>query len=111
MEALLNYSWPGNVRELRNAIEYASVLCPGGWIGKDHLPPKIALDNKLTSSNTRPSAAYWQEEREKLIHTLRRFRGNQSETARALGVSRVTIWKRIKKYEIDLAADIGRDAG
>ena len=111
MEALLNYSWPGNVRELRNAIEYASVLCPGGWIGKDHLPPKIALDNKLTSSNTRSSAAYWQEEREKLIHTLRRFRGNQSETARALGVSRVTIWKRIKKYEIDLAADIGRDAG
>ena len=111
MEALLNYSWPGNVRELRNAIEYASVLCPGGWIGKDHLPPKIALDNKLTSSNTRPSAAYWQEEREKLIHTLRRFRGNQSETARALGVSRVTILKLIKKYEIDLAAYIGRDAG
>jgi len=111
MEALLNYSWPGNVRELRNAIEYASVLCPGGWIGKDHLPPKIAMDNKLTSSNTRSSAAHWQEEREKLIHTLRRFRGNQSETARALGVSRVTIWKRIKKYEIDLVADIGRDAG
>ena len=111
MEVLLNYSWPGNVRELRNTIEYASVLCPGGWIGKDHLPPKITKDNKLTSSNTRSSATYWQEEREKLIQTLRRFRGNQSETARALGLSRVTIWKRIKKYEIDLAADLGRDAG
>ena len=109
MEALLNYSWPGNVRELRNAIEYASVLCPGGWIGKDHLPPKIIVGNKLVPSNTRSSAAYWQEERERLIHTLRRFRGNQSETARALGLSRVTIWKRIKKYEIDLAADLGRN--
>ena len=109
MEALLNYSWPGNVRELRNAIEYASVLCPGGWIGKDHLPPKIIVGNKLAPSNTRSSAAYWQEERERLIHTLRRFRGNQSETARALGLSRVTIWKRIKKYEIDLAADLGRN--
>ena len=109
MEALLNYSWPGNVRELRNAIEYASVLCPGGWIGKDHLPPKIILGNKLAPSNTRSSAAHWQEERERLIHTLRRFGGNQSETARALGLSRVTIWKRIKKYEIDLAADLGRN--
>jgi two-component system response regulator HydG len=111
MEALLNYSWPGNVRELRNTIEYASVLCPGGWIGKEHLPPKITMDNKITSSNTRSSTASWQEERENLINTLRRFKGNQSETARALGVSRVTIWKRIKKYEIDLAADIGRNAG
>ena len=111
MEALLNYYWPGNVRELRNTIEYASVLCPGGWIGKEHLPPKITMDNKITSSNTRSSTASWQEERENLINTLRRFKGNQSETARALGVSRVTIWKRIKKYEIDLAADIGRNAG
>ncbi len=106
MEALLTYSWPGNVRELRNTIEYASILCPGGWIGKEHLPPKITLDNKITSSNTRSSAASWQEERDNLINTLRRFKGNQSETARVLGVSRVTIWKRIKKYEIDLAAEL-----
>jgi len=106
MEALLNYSWPGNVRELRNTIEYASVLCPGGWIEKGHLPPRITRDNKLTSSNTRSSTASWQEERENLMNILRRFKGNQSEAARVLGVSRVTIWKRIKKYEIDLAAEL-----
>ncbi len=106
MEALLNYSWPGNVRELRNTIEYASVLCPGGWIGQEHLPPKITMANKIPSSNTRSGTASWQEERENLINTLRRFKGNQSETARVLGVSRVTIWKRIKKYEIDLAATL-----
>jgi len=106
MEALLNYSWPGNVRELRNTIEYASVLCPGGWIEKGHLPPRITRDNKITSSNTRSSTASWQEERENLMNILRRFKGNQSEAARVLGVSRVTIWKRIKKYEIDLAAEL-----
>lgn len=111
MEALLAYTWPGNVRELRNTIEYASILCPGGWIGKEHLPPKINMDPNIAPSNTRSSTASWQEERDKLIDTLRRFRGNQSETARALGVSRVTIWKRIKKYEIDLAADLVRSAG
>ena len=106
MEALLTYSWPGNVRELRNTIEYASVLCPGGWIGKEHLPPRITLNSNIPSSNTRSSTASWHEERENLINTLRRFKGNQSETARALGVSRVTIWKRIKKYEIDLTAEL-----
>jgi PAS domain S-box-containing protein len=36
MDALLGYTWPGNVRELRNTIEYAFVLCPGGWIGPVH---------------------------------------------------------------------------
>ena len=107
MEALLTYSWPGNVRELRNTIEYASVLCPGGWIGKEHLPPKIIMNSNMPTASPISSTVPWQEEREQLIHTLRRFRGNQSETARALGVSRVTIWKRIKKYNIDLAADLG----
>jgi transcriptional regulator of acetoin/glycerol metabolism len=69
------------------------------------------LDNKKASSITRSSTASWQEERENLINALRRFKGNQSETARVLGVSRVTIWKRIKKYEIDLAADLSRNKG
>ena len=110
MEALLTYSWPGNVRELRNTIEYASVLCPGGWIGKEHLPPKIALNSNMPNPNPVSITIPWQEEREQLIHALRRYGGNQSETARALGVSRVTIWKRIKKYNIDLAADLGRNA-
>jgi transcriptional regulator with PAS, ATPase and Fis domain len=106
MAVLLNYSWPGNVRELRNAIDYAAVLCPGGWIGTEHLPPKITMDNKKPPVNNRPSPASWHQERQKLIATLRRYGGNQSETARAIGVSRITIWKRVKKYEIDLAVDL-----
>ena len=69
------------------------------------------MNNKKASSITRSGTASWQEERENLINALRRFKGNQSETARVLGVSRVTIWKRIKKYEIDLAADLGRQEG
>src|SRR5210317_170567 len=60
MGALLTYSWPGNVRELRNTIEYASILCPGGWIGKEHLPPKINMERNIASSNTRSSTASWQ---------------------------------------------------
>ena len=108
MEALLTYSWPGNVRELRNAVEYAFVLCSGDWIGKEHLPPKIAMGNKRATVNHTTGSKSWEDERNHLIQTLRRVGGNQSEAARLLGVSRVTIWKRIKKYGIDLNADLGR---
>ncbi len=108
MEALLAYSWPGNVRELRNAVEYAFVLCSGDWIGKEHLPPKIAAGGKRAPAHHNAGSKSWEDERKHLIQTLRRVGGNQSEAARLLGVSRVTIWKRIKKYGIDLNADLGR---
>jgi transcriptional regulator of acetoin/glycerol metabolism len=106
MEALLAYLWPGNVRELRNAIEYAFVLCSGDWIGKEHLPPKIAAVGKRPATNHALSSISWEEERTNLVRTLRRVGGNQSEAARILGVSRVTIWKRIKKYGIDLNSEL-----
>ena len=110
MRLLLDYPWPGNVRELRNAIEYAFVLCSGNWINKEHLPPKITANNKRPLTNHHRSSTSWEEERKKLIDTLRRVKGNQSEAARILGVSRVTIWKRIKKYGIDLETDLTKNA-
>ncbi|MGD8883588.1 MAG: sigma 54-interacting transcriptional regulator [Desulfobacterales bacterium] len=111
MEALLTYSWPGNVRELRNAIEYAFVLCSGNWISKEHLPAKITANSKRPSTNHHQSAASWEEERKKLIQTLRQVGGNQSEAARILGVSRVTVWKRIKKYGINLEIELRQIVG
>ena len=106
MERLLIYPWPGNVRELRNAIEYAFVLCPSGEIDVQHLPPKITQASVVykPAVGSRPVD---QLEREKLIRILRQSGGNQSEAARLLGVSRVTVWKRIKKYGINLFTDIG----
>jgi len=106
METLFSYSWPGNIRELRNAIEYAFVLCSGNWINKEHLPPKITSNNKIPSVNQHRSAVSWKDGRKKMIDTLRQVGGNQSEVARILGVSRVTVWKRIKKYGIDLKTEI-----
>ena len=107
MEVLLAYHWPGNVRELRNAVEYAFVLCFGDWIAKEHLPPKIASGGKRTATIQAMGSKSWDEERANLVQTLRRVGGNQSEAGRLLGVSRVTIWKRIKKYGIDLNVDLG----
>jgi PAS domain S-box-containing protein len=106
MEALFTYHWPGNVRELRNVIEYAFVLCSGNWIGLEHLPPKMTTNGKKTATRTRRNAASWEKERTQLIDTLLRVDGNQSEAARILGVSRVTVWKRIKKYGVDLETEL-----
>jgi len=106
LEALTEYSWPGNVRELRNAIEYAFVLCQSGGIGVQHLPHKIAggdVDHHAACEMD-PDCA---KERDALINVLRNAGGNQSEAARMLGVSRVTVWKRMKRFGIDMKKDVG----
>ena len=105
MEKLMAYSWPGNVRELRNAIEYAFVLCSGGWIEAGHLPVKI-VHPETRASKISPEHPENTREREQLIRILRQVSGNQSEAARILEVSRVTIWKRIRKYGIDVHSEI-----
>lgn len=101
MDKLFAYLWPGNVRELRNAIEYAFVLCSGEWIGCEHLPHRIRCGEAPAACDSPPE---FHAEREKLIQVLRQAGGNRSEAARMLDVSRVTIWKRMKKYGIDPAA-------
>jgi len=106
MDALLDYEWPGNVRELRNTIEYAFVLCPSGWIDPEHLPHRITRRKPKITKNARTAAPIADPQRETLLEALRRTGGNQSEAARHLGVSRVTVWKRIKKFNVDLNRDL-----
>ncbi|MGD9226881.1 MAG: helix-turn-helix domain-containing protein, partial [Desulfobacterales bacterium] len=72
---------------------------------------KITANSKRPSTNHHQSAASWEEERKKLIQTLRQVGGNQSEAARILGVSRVTVWKRIKKYGINLEIELRQIVG
>ena len=105
MDLLSRYHWPGNVRELRNAMEYAFVLCHSGGIGKQHLPPKVIGHARECPSPGRDGQPQDQE-KETLIRVLRQVDGNQSEAGRILGVSRVTIWKRIKKFGIDVKREI-----
>ena len=106
LEAFTRYGWPGNVRELRNAIEYAFVLCQSGGIGLQHLPQRIVHGQVETETTCRLDPVCNQD-REALIDILRQAGGNQSLAARMLGVSRVTVWKRMKRYGIDIHRDVG----
>jgi transcriptional regulator with PAS, ATPase and Fis domain len=105
MEKMTVYNWPGNVRELRNAVEYAFVLCPSGGIGVRHLPPKV-LGDTLGCPLPHCPQGKGKLEKEELLQALRQSHGNQSEASRILGVSRVTVWKRIKKHGIDVKKEI-----
>ncbi len=102
LEALGRYHWPGNVRELKNAIEYAFVLCRDGLIRRRHLPEHIA-GSPPAQARGRTGRG---DQRQELIQALRQAGGNQTQAARLLGVSRMTVWKRMKKHGVNLKTDI-----
>ncbi|MFW5757977.1 MAG: helix-turn-helix domain-containing protein [Bacteroidota bacterium] len=125
MKILMEYDWPGNIRELQNAIEHAFVLVDGTTIESADLPPEIS---KKKSSFYSFTDLHWQvndkdykKDQEDKITTLKKSRTgrlnitkeqlekvltlyhhNQSKTAQHLGISRVALWKKIKKLGIDM---------
>ncbi len=107
MRIMVAYRWPGNIRELRNSIEYAFVLARGKSIGIEHLPEKIKnyeppSANSMKKEENKGVVRVGQTEKEMLIDALQQADGNQTKAAEILGVSRITVWKRIKKYGIKL---------
>ena len=100
MDFLTHYHWPGNVRELINVIEYAFVVSSGGVITRSDLP-EMSLTPLITSSPNQGSRTV-QREKERLIEALIMADGKREAAARILGVSRQTVWSRIKKYGIDV---------
>ncbi|MBI4793477.1 MAG: sigma 54-interacting transcriptional regulator [Deltaproteobacteria bacterium] len=107
LDLISQYNWPGNVRELMNAIEYAFVLCPGGEILPEHLPAYFASQTKMLNIPLVKSQLHkTEDERQRLLTALKATNGNKSEAARILGVSRVTLWKYLKKYQIEVSRNI-----
>jgi two-component system response regulator HydG len=100
MDILMQYAWPGNVRELKSAFEYACVTCNENLIRPIHLPPAIVNQNH--KSATPPKKSFNREEIKKieLIEALTETGGNQSSAADLLGISRVTVWNRMRRYGI-----------
>ncbi|MCU0614406.1 MAG: sigma 54-interacting transcriptional regulator [Desulfobacterales bacterium] len=102
LEHFMAYPWPGNVRELKSAMEYAFVVAESGLIGRTHLPPNIFHSGGAVFMDQQGAAPGEVAEKRDLIEALRRSGGNQSKAARILGINRVTVWNRMKKYGIDL---------
>jgi transcriptional regulator with PAS, ATPase and Fis domain len=98
MDALVNYWWPGNVRELKGAFEYAFVTCQETMIKPHHLPLNIIHKKTSIEAGKQPSFNREEIKKIELMETLKKTNGNQSEAARILGVTRVTIWNRMKRF-------------
>lgn len=102
MAVLMDYHWPGNIRELRGVLEYAFVVAETGLIGREHLPAQLTRPDPDRQKPQPAPATASTEEKTALIEALTACRGNQSKAARMLGVNRVTVWHRVKKYGIDI---------
>jgi len=105
MDKMLRYPWPGNVRELMNAVERAVVLSRSEYIDVTDLPFSIQDHEGEEASSTDTiiaSSGMPLEEVEKrtILKTLEATRGNKSEAARRLGITRKTLHKKLKKYGV-----------
>jgi two-component system response regulator HydG len=103
LELLKSYPWPGNVRELQNAIERAINLASGREITPADLPTTLTVQTWAGPESARagpqPMA---DDERRRLIAALEQSRWNQGKAALALGMSRTTLWRKLREYQIEV---------
>ena len=100
MEQLMTYSWPGNIRELKSAFEYAFVTCQESMIQPHHFPPDIYKRSNPLKTFEKSPLNRGEKKKRQLIDALKQTGGNQSKAAEILGVTRVTVWNRMKRYGI-----------
>jgi PAS domain S-box-containing protein len=102
--ALSAYRWPGNVRELQNVLEFAALRAGAGEIDVAHLPDEVVRPpggpSPGLAAPPRPPARGAALDRERLVEALAASGWNRAEAARRLGISRVTLWKRLKQLGI-----------
>jgi transcriptional regulator with PAS, ATPase and Fis domain len=98
MALLQQYSWPGNIRELERVLEHAFVFVKGAIISREHLP-------ELKSPLARPAAPRTSFEEEppaseilSIQKALKKARGKREAAARLLGISRSSLWRKMKDY-------------
>lgn len=104
MEALVDYGWPGNVRQLENVLERAVILRKAGLIQPCDLPDEVVHARRSQSADAR---SLEEVERDHILRLLQECDGNQSRVARILGISRRTVYRKLRSW--GLATDNGAD--
>ena len=102
-ETLLQYHYPGNIRELENILEYSTIICKNSQIEPRHFPPYLLRDKEQAPPRGEaeaPATDMRKMEKEELLQALKTSRWNRQAAAATLGISRTTLWRKLRKYQI-----------
>jgi DNA-binding NtrC family response regulator len=106
MERITAYDWPGNVRDLENAIQSGMILTPDGIIQTTHLPLRVKgyeqadTTTVIRTENNSIREMNAQVEKEVILEALKKHNYNRTLTAEDLGISRKTLFNKMKRYEL-----------
>ncbi len=113
LRMLVDYHWPGNVRELKNFAQAITLYADGSVISRHHVEEYFGTRlgggtvplqyGTATAGGVRGVRKLDELEREEILYALQHFSGNVAEAARALGMGRATLYKYIKRHDIDPA--------
>lgn len=99
LETLTNYEFPGNVRELENIVERAVALCNGQSVSPKHLPQELeTFSFKVSRHPNRRIPTLEENEREYIQWVLKNVNFNKSAAAENLGIDRVSLWRKLKRW-------------
>ncbi|MFJ7797877.1 sigma-54-dependent Fis family transcriptional regulator [Pseudomonas sp. NPDC096950] len=102
-QALLGFAWPGNVRQLRNVLRTLAALCDGGRVGLEDLPAMIRQARPVVPAVVQEPSEFPLDDAERLalLNALEQQRWHMTHTAEQLGVSRNTLYRKLRKHGIE----------
>lgn len=102
-QALLGFAWPGNVRQLRNVLRTLAALCDGGRVGLEDLPAMIRQARPVVAAVVEAPSEFPLDDAERLalLNALEQQRWHMTHTAEQLGVSRNTLYRKLRKHGIE----------